>query len=175
MSPELQSAVLTYILADEGGVSNHSDDKGGVTAFGLTKPYLHTVTMRSWSDDEIRSMTKETALAVYRLWMKMRRLDQLPEDFLLAWIVTDFAVHSGERTAIRSVQKAIGVTPDGIAGAETQGAWHRLDDHDRRRVACQVLADRIELLGAFVTRDPRQAVFAKGWARRVAAQVRACA
>lgn len=175
MTSELVEAVLAHVLKDEGLWSNDPDDDGGYTGFGLTRPFLENVTGRTWTDADIQRLTRETALGVYRLWMKMRRLDQLPEDFLLAWIVTDFAVQSGERPAIKSLQRAIGVTADGIAGAETQGRWHLLTDDERHLAACQVLADRLELVGAWITNSPKKAKYAKGVCRRLAAQVRACA
>lgn len=175
MTSELVESVLAHVLKDEGLWSDDPADAGGATNFGLTKTFLQTVTGRVWSDEDIHRLTRETALAVYRLWLKMRRLDQLPDDFLLSWIVIDFACHSGERPAIRALQKAIGVAPDGIAGAETQGRWHLLTDQERRLAACQVLADRLELVGAWITHNPTQAKYAKGVCRRLANQVRACA
>lgn len=175
MTGELTDSVLGWVLKSEGLLSDDLVDKGGLTNFGLTRQFLETVTARTWTDEQIRALTRETALSVYRLWLKMRRLDQLPEDFLLAWIVIDFAVHSGDRTAIRAVQKALGVVQDGIAGSETQGRWHLLTDVERRRVAHEVLADRFDLVGAWITHNPSQAKYAKGVMHRLSAQVRACA
>ena len=175
MTGALADRVIDAVLQDEGGLSNHADDRGGLTHFGLTKPFLSDVTGRDWSDEGIRQMSVATARSVFRLWMGMRRLDQLPEDYLLAWVVTDYAVHSGSRVAIKAVQTYLGCAADGIAGAETQARWHRLAEPERRALVAHVLAARLELIGAWITKTPSQAVFAKGVMRRIAHQVRACA
>jgi lysozyme family protein len=175
VTPVLITETLQRILGDEGGLSNDSRDRGGLTNFGLTKPFLLAVTHRTWSDEDVAGLTRDVALSIYRLWMAMRRLDQLPEHPLLAWVVVDFAVHSGERRAIKAVQRALGIPADGIVGAETQGSWHRLGDDSLRTVAHKVLAERLELLGVMIEADHSQAAFASGWMHRCAAQVRACA
>jgi lysozyme family protein len=172
---ELRASVLNAILTDEGGLANDPDDRGGLTKFGMTRPFLETVTMRKWSDDEIRNLTREKAEQVFDLWTRMRRLDQLPEDFLLAWVVIDFAYITTERRAIRALQKYMGITQDGIAGAETQGAWHRLTDDERRVAASFVVAERAVHHGNDITRNPIQAKFAASWMNRLAKQIRACA
>ena len=173
MTNELRASVLHAILLDEGGLANDPDDRGGLTNFGLTRPFLETVTMRKWSDEDIRNLTQEKALQVCELWMKMRRLDQLPEDFLLAWVVTDFAFITTERRAIRALQKYMGITTDGIAGAETQGSWHRLTDIEQRSAAAFVIAERAIHHGNDIKANPSQAKFAATWMNRLAKQIRA--
>jgi lysozyme family protein len=175
MTDVLLDAVIDRVLAHEGGFVDHPNDRGGPTNFGLTGRFLKDVTFREWSYEDIRTMTRERAKSVYRLWAQIKRLDQLPEDLLLAWIIIDFAVHSGVRPAIRASQRACGVVPDdGIAGPDTQGAWQLLSAQDRKRVAAAVLAYRLEYLGAWL-QQPGQAIFAKGVLRRLGDQVRACA
>jgi lysozyme family protein len=169
----VRDVVLNRVIEREGGAASHPADKGGSANFGLTRSFLKDVTAREWSDVEIRSITREIALSVYSLWLSMSRLDQLPDDIELADAVIDFAVNSGSGPAIRAIQKAMGLPADGVAGAQTQGEWHLLDDDERERVRKFVLAARLEHLGSILSRDHTQAVFALGWLRRVAAQVRA--
>lgn len=175
MTGELLDAIIRKIVLVEGGLANDPTDRGGLTHFGLTRPFLETVTARRWTDDDIRGLTSERAVSIYALWARMRRLDQLPENYLLAWVVIDFSVITTERRAIRAVQKYLGVAQDGIAGAETQGAWHRLTDEEHRQAALFVLAERIVHHGNDITQNPSQASHAKGWSVRVAEQVKACA
>lgn len=172
MTPAIRDVVLSRVIEREGGANTHPNDKGGSTNFGLTRTFLKDVTAREWSDVEIRQITREIALSVYSLWLAMRRLDQLPDDVELADAVIDFAVHSGSVTAVRAIQKAMGLPADGIAGPKTQGEWHLLNERNRDRVRKAVIAARLEHLGAILSRDPSQAVFALGWMRRVAGQVR---
>ena len=175
MTADLVDAVLNKIIGVEGGVSDHPNDRGGLTNFGLTKPFLQTVTCRDWSDEDVRSMTRQRAEGVYKLWLKMRRLDQLPDDYLLAWVVIDFAIIAGERRAIRALQKFMGLYTDGIAGTETQGAWHRLNAEERTQAAAFVVAERTLHHFNDLAANPDQLVFARGWGARVAEQIRACA
>lgn len=121
MTDGLLEQIVTRILAHEGGLADHPDDHGGLTAYGLTRLWLHDVTGRTWSDADMRGMSLPMAKSLIGLWAKMRRLDQLPEHAGLAYAVMDFAFHSGHRPAIKALQKYLGVIPDGIAGAETQG------------------------------------------------------
>jgi len=175
MTGELLDTIIRRIVVVEGGLSDDPQDRGGITQHGLTRTFLQTVTARTWTDDQIKAINTENAVAIFKLWAAMRRIDQLPEDYLLAWVVTDFAVIAGERRAIRAIQKFLGVPQDGIAGAETQGAWHRMTDEERRGAALFVLAERIVHHGNDITQNPSQSRFAKGWANRVAEQVRSCA
>jgi lysozyme family protein len=175
VTPALQDRVIARVLGQEGGLSDHPSDHGGLTHYGLTRTFLQDITGRIWTDDDIRGLTLEQARGLYLRWLAQRRLDQLPEDEPFAYAVVDYAVHSGARTAIRAVQRAIGgVTVDGIAGPETQGAWHLLDAAGLRRVAGEVVASRIEHIATILGASPSQVVFARGWLRRLAAQVRAC-
>ena len=174
MTNELRDRVLDAILAFEGGLSDHPADGGGRTHFGLTKPFLREVTGRGWSDEEVDALTVTQARQVYALWMHTRRLDMLPEHFPLALAVADFAVHSGIRTALKAVQRRLGVVPDGIAGAETQGAWHRLTPSECNLMAGAVIEARLEHLARIVQADSTQACFLLGWLRRVGALVRTC-
>ena len=172
MTTATRDVVLQRIIDREGGHVDHPNDRHGATNWGLTKPFLQDVTGREWTDVEICSITREIALSVYSLWLQMRRLDQLPDDIELADAVIDFAVHSGSGAAVKAIQKAMGLVPDGIVGPKTQGEWHLLNERTRERVRKAVIAARLEHLGAILSRDSSQAVFALGWLRRVAAQVR---
>jgi len=176
VTSELIDSVLTKIIGVEGSVSNHPNDRGGLTAYGLTKPFLFHVTGREWTDEDVRGVSSQLAFGVYKLWLQMRRLDQLPEDYLLSWVVIDFAVIAGERRAIRAIQKYLGITQDGIAGAETRGAWHRLTPEERTCAAAFVLAERCVHHFNDMAANPDQAVaFGRGWGQRMAEQIRACA
>mgnify|MGYP002402839094 CR=1 FL=1 len=69
----------------------------------------------------------------------------------------------------------MGIPGDGIIAPDTRGAWYDLSEAKQRFLAGKVWAERIAYLGRIVTADPTQAVFAAGWMKRVADQVKACA
>lgn len=175
MKADLIDAIVTKIVGTEGGLADNPRDRGGLTSHGLTKPFLKDVTGRDWSDEDVRGLSRQRAEGVYKLWMSVRRLDQLPDDYLLAWVVIDFAVHAGHRRAIRAIQKYMGVHMDGIAGAETQGAWHLLTEQECTQAAAFVVAERCMHHFNDLAANPEQVVFARGWGARLAEQIRACA
>jgi len=58
---------------------------------------------------------------------------------------------------------------DGVIGPKTLEAVNDARKGRRRRpLQAVILAKRLVFLGELITRDPRQAVFAKGWMARVA-------
>ena len=81
-------------------------------------------------------------------------------------------MHHGPRRAAVWLQEAVGVTADGKVGPRTVEAvtdYGRRDQGRRRRpLQAVILAKRLVFLGELITKDPKQAVFAKGWMVRVA-------
>ena len=71
---------------------------------------------------------------------------------------------------MRSLQRAIGATPDGLLGPKTLTS---LVGHQPGAVALHVLADRIEFIGVLLasTQVDRR-IWATGWLNRLARQVR---
>jgi lysozyme family protein len=172
MTTPVMEAVLDKVFGAEGGLSNHAKDRGGLTNYGLTKPFLRDVTGRDWSDEDVRGLTPARARSIARLWMQMKRLDQLPDHPGLAWDVVDFAFLCGHRPAIRALQRYMGVAQDGIPGPETQGRWHLLTEGELEQARRHVQASWNERIGWLITADPSQAVFAHEWLNRIAEHIR---
>jgi lysozyme family protein len=161
--------VLALVLEWEGGCADVGDGKGE-TYWGQTPGWLESFGFAV-------PTTRDEAVANYRTWLVRTRLIGVcdyPDALALA--VVDWAVHAGHTTAIRSLQRALGVTPDGILGPETQESIDRLDSlpgsRSRQRIAARVVADRLRSLGRIVTDHPAaDARYAAGWMARVADQV----
>ena len=77
----------------------------------------------------------------------------------------DSAVQHGPGRAIRWLQKIAGAPVDGILGPVSLGAINRLDPDVLYRL---MVAERCRFYGRIITKDPTQAVFAAGWANRIA-------
>jgi lysozyme family protein len=90
--------------------------------------------------------------------------DDLPDD--LRFEVFDAAVNSGVRQAIRWLQRSVGVKDDGVIGPMTMAAIHRKDG---LRLAMGYNADRLQ----FMTDLAGWGAFGKGWARRIASNLKA--
>lgn len=149
---------LEAILRWEGGFSDHPNDPGGATNFGIT-----IATLRAWrapapvTKEDVRHLTREEAIEIYRAnyWNECR-CDELPDGVALA--VFDSAVNQGVMRARRFLQTAVGVEADGIFGPITMGAVGA--------------ADQAELLDEFMARRAVHyasltAIFRLGWYRRV--------
>jgi lysozyme family protein len=85
--------------------------------------------------------------------------------------VIDFAVNSGHPPAIKVLQSALAVHPDGVFGRKTRAA---LETCDRSATAKRVIAGRLRFLGRLVTKNPgKHAKQAHGWMNRLGAMVEA--
>jgi lysozyme family protein len=143
-------------LGHEGGYVNHPNDPGGETHWGISK--------RSYPDVDIKALTRDGARTIYRFdfWERIHG-DEMYDG--VAFQAFDFAVNSGVQTAVRYLQRAVGVADDGHWGAES-----------RRAVAAMTESDVIQRLNAerldYMTRLKGWETFGRGWARRIAANLR---
>lgn len=108
-SPAFEKAVA-LILKHEGGYVNDPRDPGGETNFGISK--------RAYPNEDIRALTVDRAKALYHrdYWQAVRG-DDLPP--ALALPTFDMAVNAGTGTAIKLLQRTLGVTADGVLGPVT--------------------------------------------------------
>ena len=98
---------INRLLTNEGGYVNNPNDPGGETKWGISK--------REYPHLNIAALTREDAIAIYRrdFWTPIDG-DALPEP--VAFQALDFAVNSGIGTALRALQRSIGVAADGAFG-----------------------------------------------------------
>jgi lysozyme family protein len=136
----------------EGRSSNDPNDPGGLTRFGISQA--------ANPDIDVASLTDETAKQLYRdrYWATVAG-DQLPP--ALAVIVADAAVNQGVRTAIKILQRSLGVQDDGIIGPQTIGAAKLRTD---RPFIAHLIAHRSFDYG----QDAQFKHFGLGWCQRTA-------
>jgi len=148
------------LIGHEGGYVNHPDDPGGETNWGIT---LRTAREAGYTGD-MRSLTRDQAKEIYRTaYWGRARADQY--DGAIAFQVFDAAVNHGIGNAIRFLQRAAGVADDGAVGPMTLGAIKAMPVTD---VLARFNAERLE----FYTKLSTWPTFGKGWARRVAGNLR---
>jgi lysozyme family protein len=87
------------------------------------------------------------------------KADDLPDG--LDYLMFDFAINAGPGRAIKTMQKAIGTTPDGAIGPKTMAALKAADPTD-------LIAKFSTEKELFYKALPTFATFGKGWLRRVA-------
>ena len=131
-----------------------------MTNLGVTKRVWETWVGKTVSEADMRALTPATVAPMYRkhYWDAVKG-DELPSG--LDYLMFDFAINAGVNRAIRTMQKAIGTTPDGAIGPKTMQA---LRDADPDALIAK-FSDEKE---AFYRSLPTFATFGKGWLRRVA-------
>lgn len=148
------------LIAHEGGYVNHPQDPGGETHWGIT---LRTARASGYTG-RMRDMTRAQAKAIYRdaYWGRARADEYDPA---IGFQLFDAAVNHGMGNATRFLQRAVGVADDGVIGPMTVAAVRRMSVTD---VLARFNAERLE----FYTRLTTWPTFGKGWARRVAENLR---
>ena len=144
------------LIGHEGGYSNNPKDPGGETNWGISK--------RSYPHLNIKTLTRGEAREIYRadFWKRVNA-DKLPDG--VAFQLFDFAVNSGIETAVRYLQRAVGVADDGHWGAVSQKAADATSETD---MIMLLNAERLD----FMTRLKNWPDAGKGWARRIVGNLR---
>jgi len=148
------------MLKSEGGFVNHPSDPGGMTNLGVTKATWENWVGRESDEAEMRGLTPEKVEPLYKKkYFDAVRGDELPMG--LDYLMFDFAVNAGAGRAIKTLQTAVGVTPDGGFGPMTMAAVQAVDPVELIERFSQAKEDFYRSLNTFAT-------FGKGWLNRVA-------
>jgi lysozyme family protein len=159
--------ILAGILEREGGYTDHPQDRGGPTHFGVTASTLGEARKlgRPATREEVHALTREEALAIY----KRRYVDNpgfteaaIPYAPLRAQVI-DHGVLSGPMTAVQDLQQVLGVDVDGIFGRRTKEALQRAN---LPAVHVALVKARTMRLVRLVQQRPSQLVFLAGWVQR---------
>lgn len=120
------------LMRTEGGVSDRplSEDPGGLTNLGIThKTYDAWRASKGEPLRSVREITRDEAAAIAReeYWDAVRA-DQLPVGVDV--VVADYAFNSGPGRAAEDLQRVLGITADGIVGAQTIAAAKLMKPRD---------------------------------------------
>jgi len=157
---------IGIVLGHEGGISNHKNDKGGLTNFGITfklfKLYAKSLGLEPTAE-ALKNISIKDAKEIYfqEFWQKMRGNEW--KDQQLANIVFDAYVNMGAR-AIQLLQKHLGVNCDFKVGPQTLSA---INSANARLLFDSYKDARIIYYEDIVKRDPTQQTFLNGWKNRV--------
>ena len=151
---------LELVLAHEGGYVHHALDPGGRTNLGVTQRVWEAWVGHKVDEAEMRSLTKEMVSPLYRkeYWDAVHG-DKLPcgADYL----AFDFAVNAGAFRCIKTIQRALNITADGIIGPVTLKAIQDTNAEDFINSFSAAKETFYRSLTNFPT-------FGKGWLNRVA-------
>lgn len=151
------------LMGHEGGYSNHPDDPGQETMWGITA----SVARQAGYVGAMKDLPRDTAKTIARnqYWNAVRAED-LPE--AVRFDVFDTGYNSGTVTAVKLLQRAVAVADDGVFGPRTLAA---VKTSKPARVVLRFNAERLLYL-ADLKNWPS---FGRGWARRVAANLETAA
>lgn len=149
---------FTLLLGHEGSYSNHPNDPGGETMWGVTK----AVAIENGYTGPMADMSVNVAKMIYRKKYWLDTFDELP--YPVAFNLFDAAVNSGVGQAVRWLQRSLGVADDGKFGPVTLAAAKVADP---MTLIAKFNAKRL----LFITNLSTWPTFGKGWTRRIASNL----
>ena len=156
--------LIPFILKFEGGYVNDPADSGGPTNKGVTLNTFRSVYGRAKTVNDLKHMTDNEWRHIFKslYWDKCKADDIADQS--IANMLVDFAWHSGVTTAVKKLQKIVGVTSDGICGVQTIGA---INSRYAPETFNLLKAARMRYLQGIVKNKHSQARFMYGWTKRV--------
>ena len=167
----------------EGGLTDHPNDKGGITKYGVSLAFLSDLAQTQAGRDvldrmgirlpvtreTIRALTPDHAASLFKwqFWDRLRCDDLQPRTAL---IIYDAAVNHGPARSVKLVQQACNIIStrdklvvDGALGPLTRSA---LKANNTPTMHAQAIEQRRRFYRNIVDNNPSQAVFLRGWLNR---------
>jgi lysozyme family protein len=155
------------MLQSEGGFTTDPVDPGnrlpdgraGSTNLGVTQANWEAYVGHPVKWSEMRTLTPEIVAPFYkRKYWDLVRGDELPSP--IDYLMFDFAVNGGPGRCIKLMQRAVGVTQDGVFGPKTLAAIKAVPVH-------KLIQDFSDVKEHFY-RELNNERFERGWLNRVA-------
>ena len=170
---------LAFTLEEEGGWSDHVNDKGGATKYGITLETFRKRPGRAGATaGDLRKMTMGEARLIYKedywFWESLAAQPALAQavsrlDARVLVKTFDMGVNMGPRQAAKLLQRACNramrdaISEDGVLGPVTLAVAGACDPDRLLAALCEV---QEEFYIRLVERDRTQAAFIKGWTKR---------
>lgn len=152
-------AIITQVEHDEGNGAVTADptDKGGLTAYGISK----ASNPEAWADGVV---TEEEARAIYeRKYVTAPHFDLLPA--ILQPLCIDWGVVSGPQLVIGELQGLLDLSVDHRLGPATLKALP-LTPEALLKLNNLLVAARVKQVGRIVSKNPSQVKYVSGWLNR---------
>jgi lysozyme family protein len=160
MTASTYDEALRRLLLHEGGYSNHPQDPGGPTNFGITIADYRKYLKPGASADDVRAMKLDEAKGIYRAkyWSALR-CDELPAG--IDDSIFDYGVNSGIGRAGKVLRRVIGMSD--TTWIVTDDVICEVDRRDSKKVIAAINDERLRFLQSL----PTWPIFGKGWSQRV--------
>lgn len=163
---ELNKALDKVILAEGHEYTNHPDDRGGPTKYGITLATLKSIPKYSRAAaKDVEALTLAEARNIYLA----RYASQFVfiEHPMIFNFLFNSAVQHGTKTATKMMQRALGIEDDGVIGPQTRATLNNALQQPTAFFA-KLIAERCEYYANILMRDHSQRVFCAGWLNRIA-------
>lgn len=159
------------IIEHEGGLSDHPNDPGGVTKYGISLLFLKGLNIQDGDidhdgdidKDDIKVLTVEDSKELYKkfFWDPLH-LEAINSEELKLHIF-DHGVNAGARTAVKLLQRILQTDDDGVIGKETTKKTNAFEGD----LIEEYKKARVNYYLSIIEKNPKLAVFKKGWLNRV--------
>lgn len=172
---------LADVRGHEGGKVNHSADKGGATAYGISLRFLQSLPVEAGDIDgdghvsiaDVQALTPAQADGFYKAhFWDHYRLGEIAHCGVATKLFNCFVNMRGKTAALIAQRAAndLGarLVEDGVAGSKTFAA---LNDCSPLALLVCIKWRMWEVYRAIIAHDPAQAVFRNGWRKRAFSRV----
>lgn len=161
--------ILKKLFDAEGFFSDHPNDLGGATKYGITIASLARYRNGAASKQDVQDLTEADAMKFYFecFWAPLRCEEY--KSALLAHIIFDQAVNRGLTVVVRDIQRILQnefdlhIQIDGVMGNHTVGMLNKVD---ASLFATYFIFSAQDQYCRIVQKNPSQLVFLAGWINR---------
>lgn len=155
---------INKVLAKEGSAVIENDDGRGPSKYGVTLKTAQGFGLR-WTADDIRHLSPDSARLFYLQYFYAPSNVALLHNQELSDKVFDLAVNLWIPTAVRLLQRAVGVKIDGVLGMKTADAANAMNPEDALSWLRAMAETHYREIAA---KYPQEADKLPGWLNRLA-------
>ena len=163
-------SVIGHTLKSEGGYSNHPNDRGGETMYGITKSFMedYKYALPGGKSKPIRDLTVDDARSLYKAMWDKYKLGYI-RDKNLAYVLNDYMINSYAGGVVKRLQRILNsrgasLNVDGLMGPKTLEAIHNCD---LQWLIDEIINDRYNNYRELVKIRPEQIINYAGWINRL--------
>lgn len=163
--------LIPFILQFEGGYAEVPGDLGGPTNSGITLGTFQQFFGADKTKEDLKKMSYVQWRYIFEKgFVNKCKADQIKNESV-AYMLVDFAWHSGVKTAVKVLQRIVGVEADGVVGNKTLAA---VNSKNGEKLFYKYFNARQNYLYQIINHRPANGKFELGWLRRLYALYNLC-